>query len=140
MIKKSKVKKVKSVSEPWGDRKILYHKLEMENGDKIDIGKLTKQEVGSELSYNIIGDIGQQPFTKAKSVAPEGFKGNNFSGGFKQNPETQERITRWAGLGRAIDYLHGTQPTEEQLYQQAERFIDWVMEDKKPNENNEITF
>ena len=35
----SKIKEVVSVSEPYGKFNVLYHKLIMENEDKIDIGK-----------------------------------------------------------------------------------------------------
>ena len=33
MATTSKIKTINQVSEPWGDRKILYHQLEMENGN-----------------------------------------------------------------------------------------------------------
>ena len=69
-MKTSKIKEVVSVSEPYGQYKVLYHKLIMENGDKLDIGKTKKQEVGYELTYEFTGDLGQHEFTKAKSVNP----------------------------------------------------------------------
>jgi len=77
-MKTSKIKRIESVKE-WGEgeRKILYHNLEMENGDKINIGKKKPQEVGYELTYEIIGE--DQEYNKAKSVQKQegGFKGGN---------------------------------------------------------------
>ena len=43
-----------------------YHNLEMENGDKINIGKKKQQSVGWELTYEIV-DEGQE-YNKAKSA------------------------------------------------------------------------
>ena len=50
-MKTSKIKEVVNVGEPYGQYKVLYHKLIMENGDKLDIGKTKKQEGGYELTY-----------------------------------------------------------------------------------------
>ena len=121
----SKVKTVKSVSEPWGTNGILWHLLEMENGDKINIGKMKKQNVGDELTYVINGE--GHEYNKAKSVNPNNFN-SGTRGSFTDNSDKQKVINRWAGLGRAIDYLQGTKATEEQVYQQAQRFIDWATE------------
>ena len=122
-MKTSKIKEVKRVSEPYGKFNTLYHHLVMENGDKIDIGKVKKQEVGNELTYEITGDIGQHPFTKAKSVNPNW---NNNNNNFKENPQKQEKIDRWAALGRSIEYLKGAEASEEELFEVAEKFITWV--------------
>ena len=48
-MKKSKIKKVVSIKE-WKSQNgvIHYHNLEMENGDKINIGKKKEQEPGEE--------------------------------------------------------------------------------------------
>jgi hypothetical protein len=129
-MKTSKIKNVGNVKE-WNSGKgtIYYHNLEMENGDKINIGKMKQQQVGWELTYEIIEE-GQHEFNKAKAVAPDNFRANTSSS-FKSNDDRQKKIDRWAGLGRAIDYLHGTKPTEEQLYKQAEKFIDWVNDEPK---------
>ena len=70
-MKTSKVKTIQEVKE-WGegDRKTYYHNLEMDNGDKINIGKKARLEVGAELHYEIIGDE-QHEYRKAKTVNPE---------------------------------------------------------------------
>ena len=101
-MKTSKIKEVKRVSEPYGKFNTLYHHLVMENGDKIDIGKNKKQEVGMELTYEITGDVGQHQFTKAKSVNPNWQNNNN---NFRDNLKKQIKIERWAGLTRSMAWF-----------------------------------
>lgn len=69
-MKTSKIKRIESVKE-WGegDRRTLYHSVEMENGDKINIGKKKTMNMGDELNYEIV-DTGQE-YNKAKSVTPD---------------------------------------------------------------------
>lgn len=72
----SKVKRIEEIKE-WAGQKgtVYYHNLEMENGDKINIGKQKQLSVGDELTYEIT-EHGQQEYQKAKSVNPNnGFKG-----------------------------------------------------------------
>lgn len=71
-MKTSKIKTVQSVKEYAGQKgTIFYHNLEMENGDKINIGKQKPQTVGTELTYELTGgDDDQQQYKKAKSVQP----------------------------------------------------------------------
>lgn len=128
----SKVKSIKSVSEPWGANGILWHLLEMDNGDKINIGKMKKQEIGYELTYQITGE--GHEYNKAKPVNPNNFNSGS-RGSFTENPDKQKVINRWAGLGRAIDYFGDNQPADEVLFQKAQRFIDWATE--KPTTNYE---
>ncbi len=69
-----KTSKIKNVQDIVGDgvkwNGIYYHNLEMENGDKINIGKTKWQEIGWELNYEETGD-GQHEYNKAKAVNPE---------------------------------------------------------------------
>ena len=75
-MKTSKIKVIKDIKEYNGQHgTVFYHLLEMDNGDKINIGKKKKLQVGFELNYEIIGDIGQHEYTKAKTVNPEFKKG-----------------------------------------------------------------
>ena len=69
-MKTSNIKQVHNVSE-WKTPKneiVYYHNLEMDNGDKINIGFKEHKKVGKEIHYEIIGDVGQHEFTKAKSI------------------------------------------------------------------------
>lgn len=71
-MKTSRVKVVASVKD-WNSPNgvIKYHMVELENGDKINIGKKKELQVGDEITYEIIGDLGQHEYTKAKSVKKE---------------------------------------------------------------------
>ena len=81
-MKTSKIKLVKEVNPYINVHGITYyHLIEMENGDKINIGKKKKQLEGWELTYEILGDPGQQEYTKAKSVQKENLP-----------PEQQQKI------------------------------------------------
>ena len=132
-MKTSKIKEVKRVSEPYGKFNTLYHHLVMENGDKIDIGKNKKQEVGMELTYEITGDVGQHPFTKAKSVNPNWQNNNN---NFKDNSNRQESIIRQSTLKCAVEYLKGAEASLEEVFDAAEQMIAWV--NKKEINKSEI--
>ena len=65
----SKIKSI-DLAKDWGqgEKKTTYYNLTMENDDKINIGRKSKTEVGTELTYEIIGDLGQHEYTKAKRV------------------------------------------------------------------------
>ena len=88
-LKTSKIKEVKAAKEWQGKNGFVnyYHDLVMENGDKINLGKKTIQEVGTELSYRIVEGGSQQEFQKAKPANPdyEAKFGNN---GTSFDPQT----------------------------------------------------
>ena len=71
----SKIKLIKSTKEYKNEHGItIYHNLEMENGDKINIGKKKPLQIGWEIDYEIT-EHGQQEYQKAitpkKEFAPE---------------------------------------------------------------------
>lgn len=68
-IRTSKIKSIDSI-KTWESSKgtIYYHNLELENGDKINIGKKSECKIGWEITYSLTGkDDGQQEFKSAKS-------------------------------------------------------------------------
>lgn len=70
-MKTSKVKTIHSVKEYNSGRgTIYYHNLELENGDKINLGKKKQQQVGWNIYYEILDTDGQHEFAKSKAVAP----------------------------------------------------------------------
>jgi len=95
----SKIKNIHEVKEFTNDfGTTFYHNLEMENGDKINIGKKKKQLISWELTYEIIGDKKedgsyQQEFPKAKAVKPEG----NFS------PKKNDDYIKGIEVGHAVN-------------------------------------
>jgi len=130
-MKTSKIKTVVSIkphqTEKYGIT--FYHNLEMENGDKINIGKKKEQKVGWELTYEI-EEQGQHEYNKAKAVAPESFnKSNNYTPSNSSNDDRQLLIVRQSSLTRAIEFmqLNNTKCTEDELLNQAETFVQWVM-------------
>ena len=85
-IKTSKILSVDKVNEytnSYGTT--FYHNIQMENGDKINIGKKKTQQIGWEITYEIIGDqkedgTYQEIYPKAKSVQKDQFnKPNTYS-------------------------------------------------------------
>ncbi len=85
-IKTSKILSVDSVKEySTNNRIIYYHNLQMENGDKINIGKNKTQQIGWEITYEIIGDqkedgTYQEIYPKAKYAQKDQFnKSNTYS-------------------------------------------------------------
>ena len=130
-MKTSKIKTVVSI-KPHQTQKYgttFYHNLEMENGDKINIGKKKEQKIGWELTYEI-EEQGQHEYNKARAVAPESFnKSNNYTPSNSSNDDRQLLIVRQSSLTRAIEFmqLNNTKCTEDELLNQAETFVQWVM-------------
>jgi len=130
-MKTSKIKTVVSIkphqTEKYGTT--FYHNLEMENGDKINIGKKKEQKVGWELTYEIT-EQGQHEYNKARAVAPESFnKSNNYTPSNSSNDDRQLLIVRQSSITRAIEFmqLNNTKCTDDELLNQAETFVQWVM-------------
>ena len=79
---KSKVSKIESCKEWAGNNgTVYYHNLEMENGDKINIGKKKKLSIGEELEYEIVDQDGDSEYHKAKTPKPQ----SNYTGGGKSD-------------------------------------------------------
>ena len=142
-IKNSKIKQVHSVSEPYGQYNTLYHNLEMENGDKINIGKKSTQQKGWEVWYQITDTSGQQEFAKAKSVQkPEQTNGGGnayqTTQTFKQDPDKSRSIEMQVCLKEAVQHhsMHGFKFAEKddhimEVCTTAQTFYDQLF---KPNQ------
>ncbi len=126
-MKTSKIKTVVSI-KPHQTQKYgttFYHNLEMENGDKINIGKKKEQQVGWELTYEIT-EQGQQEYNKAKAVAPESFnKSNNYTPSNSSNDDRQLLIVKQSSIKAAVEF--DNQCTIEDMLKNAEIIKDWVM-------------
>ncbi len=64
----TRVVEIKGDGVQW--RGVYYHLLEMDNGDKINIGKKKHLTEGEQLSYEVL-EVGQQEYAKAKSWNPD---------------------------------------------------------------------
>jgi len=141
--KTSKIKEVVSAKEWNGANGFssIYHDLIMENGDKINLGKKTMQEVGTELSYKII-EGGQQEYQKSKPWNPD--YDNKFAGSKKttapsnngtmskedwenKNLKTSTNISRQSALKAAIDFCRNQDCPIEHVLEQATIFHHWQM-------------
>ena len=49
-------------------------------------------------------------------------------------------IVKQSSLKAAVDYCSGGNCSTTDILKVAQEFVDWVIEDKKPNENNEMPF
>jgi hypothetical protein len=125
-MKTSKIKTVVSIKphkNSYGET--FYHNLEMENGDKINIGKKKEQQVGWELTYEIT-EQGQQEYNKARAVAPESFnKSNNYTPSNSSNDDRQLLIVKQSSIKAAVEF--DNQCTIEDMLKNAEIIKDWVM-------------
>jgi hypothetical protein len=124
---KSKVKVIAECKDYTNDFGTThYHNLEMENGDKVNIGKKKKLAVGDELEYEFIGELGQHEYTKAKTPKPEQ---QSFPSGGKSD-SVQKYIIRQSSLTRAIEHLSHKdhdQMTKENITALADYYSNWVL-------------
>jgi hypothetical protein len=100
----SKIKRIESTNEWTGPNgTIIYHSLEMENGDKINIGKKKLQQIGWEVSYEITDT--SQEYNKAKGIMQEG---QSFTPQAKtpQNDKTSDQIL-WSVCLKEATALYG---------------------------------
>lgn len=130
-MKTSKVKAIARINE-WdgGNGTVFYHDAEMENGDKISIGKKSKLNEGDSIDYEIIGDLGQHEYTKAKSVIPQtnGYGGGSFKG--KKGGSNASFALSYA-KDIAVAYIgKDKQIDPDKVCQWAETFNNWLNENQ----------
>lgn len=136
-MKTSKVKTIistKDWSGPNGTN--IYHCLIMENGDKINIGKKKKLEVGTELTYELTGGADdQQEYKKAKSVQPQPMSGGAGSG-YKYEPKDTGVITMLSCISSACSAVQGSSKGADKAFimDMAKSFFDLAM--SKSNQND----
>lgn len=128
-IKTSKIKTVVSSRSHTGTNgTTIYHNLEMENGDKINIGKKKQQSVGWELTYEII-DEGQE-YNKAKSAQKVETPVQNNGSGFPapKNDYVQRLIVAQNCVTNAVNYHSIHNPVDDKdILKTAETFFNWVI-------------
>ena len=144
-MKTSKIKSVVNTKE-WSNngKTIIYHNLEMDNGDKINIGKVKVQQVGWELTYLILEE-GQQEFNKAKAVQKEQqayTQSKPTTNTTTKNVDVQDLIVKQSSLKAAVEFCN-KDCTIEHVIDNAEVFYNWVMTGEKPtakSSNNDMPF
>lgn len=126
-MKTAKVTKVVSVNE-WtgGNGTIFYCHCEMDNGDKIDIGKKKVVEVGQELDYEVVST--QHEYHKAKSVmkdqAPtQGTSSSQKKFGGNNNPSFALSYAKDYHTANGVD---NTQNPSATILATADAFLNWL--------------
>lgn len=121
IMTKSKVEKIVEV-KPWTGTNgtVLYHTLEMDNGDKINIGKKKELAIGEEITYEIT-DSGHE-YNKAKTVMENpSFGGKGKSDDYVKGIEVGHAINNAVNLicaGAELD-IKECKSTEEKIYESA---------------------
>ena len=138
MIKKSKVKKVQANGTWEGKFGLMYKfEVEFEDGNAGEYSSKTLDQnkfiEGQEMEYEFIDGN----FPKVKPVYQQQ---PSFGGGFKKDDNVQKMIVKQSSLKSAVDYCSKGNCSPADVIRVAQEFVDWVMEDKKPNENNEMPF
>ena len=142
MIKKSKVKSVQANGTWEGKFGMMYKfEVEFENEDFGEYSSKTQDQnkfvIGQEMEYEFID--GHFPKVKPVYQKPD-FASNGFSGGYKKDDNVQKMIVKQSSLKSAVDFCSGGNCSPSDVIKVAQEFVDWVMEDKKPDENNEMPF
>ena len=114
----SRVKQVVSISEA-DKHGNFWHKLQMDNGDKIEIGKRKYLKEGDAISYQITGD--QQEYNRAKPFYEKTpFKGEKT---FKADPVKQHSIEMQVCLKEAREWLEHRGYSSEEKKEQLDELI-----------------
>ena len=142
MIKKSKVKSVQANGTWEGKFGMMYKfEVEFENEDSGEYSSKTQDQtkfvIGQEMEYEFID--GHFPKVKPVYQKPD-FVNNGVSGSYKKDDNVQKMIVKQSSLKSAVDYCSGGNCSTSDVLKVAQEFVDWVMEDKKPDENNEMPF
>ena len=142
MIKTSTVKNVQANGTWEGKFGVMYKfEVEFENEDFGEYSSKTQDQnkfvIGQEMEYEFID--GHFPKVKPVYQKPD-FASNGFSGGYKKDDNVQKMIVKQSSLKSAVDFCSGGNCSPSDVIKVAQEFVDWVMEDKKPDENNEMPF
>ena len=142
MIKKSKVKSVQANGTWEGKFGMMYKfEVEFENEDFGEYSSKTQDQnkfvIGQEMEYEFID--GHFPKVKPVYQKPD-FVSNGVSGSYKKDDTVQKLIVKQSSLKAAVDYCSGGNCSTSDVLKVAQEFSDRVMENKNPNENNEMPF
>jgi hypothetical protein len=159
MIKKSTVKSVQANGTWEGQYGIMYKfEVEFENEDAGEYSSKTQDQTkfveGEEMEYEFIN--GKFPKVKPVYKKPDFVSDSSNNKPTKEYWEEREKknkeyyagrhdnkqlnICRQSSLKTAVDYCSGGNCSTSDILKVAQEFVDWVMEDKMPDENNEMPF
>lgn len=126
-MKTSKVKFIAECKEYTNDYgTTYYHNIEMENGDKLNIGKKKPLEIGNLLNYEFVGDLGQHEYTKAKTVNPEYQQKQQKNADYVKGIEVGHAVNNAVNLmaaGVELDVNIKSGTNEEKIYEYAKKIM-----------------
>lgn len=134
-IKTSKIKEVVSTKDYKNNYGVtIYHKLVMENGDKIEIGKKSIQKVGWELTYEITDPLFE--YNKAQSsqkqeLAQVNGVAKTYITNSNDNDLKQRMIIAQSSLSSAVEFYKGQTLDVADTLACAKKFYDWVINTSK---------
>jgi hypothetical protein len=141
MIKTSKVKKVQANGTWEGKFGMMYKfEVEFEDGNAGEYSSKSQDQdkfiEGQEMEYEFID--GNFPKIKPVYHKPD-FVSGSSNGVYKKDDTVQKLIVKQSSLKAAVDFCDDTSSLKD-VIKVAQEFVDWVMEDKKPDENNDLPF
>ena len=129
-MKTAKITKVvgkKDFTNSYGTT--IYHQLQMDNGDKIEIGKKKELKEGWELTYEVTDDGFE--YHKAKSVQPMLQTTTTTNQTTQSNPSglnVQNLIVAQSSLSSAVAFMENRTPSDsDDVLEVAEKFYKWVL-------------
>ena len=142
MTKKSTVKSVQANGTWEGKFGMMYKfEVEFEDGNAGEYSSKTQDQtkfvIGQEMEYEFID--GKFPKVKPVYQKPD-FVSGSSNGVYKKDDTVQKMIVKQSSLKSAVDYCSKGNCSPSDVIKVAQEFVDWVMEDKKPDENNEMPF
>ena len=124
MIKTATITQIDGV-KPWEGNSgtVYYHNLQLDNGDKINIGKKQEVKVGWDITYSLT-NTEVDGYIKAKSERPT--EASNYA-----KPETPEEkttsIIKQTCIKAACTAVAGKQVSTDVIIQMAGHFEDWIL-------------
>mgnify|MGYP003141801973 FL=1 len=113
--------------------------VELENGDMGKIYKKSREagiDVGQELEYTMNEKGTIKIVTEyQKNLAAGSVSSNGVTNTYKKDDNVQQLIVKQSSLKAAVDFCDDTS-TVKDVIKVAQEFVDWVMDNKVPIENN----
>ena len=125
METKAKIVKIDSVTpKEFNGKTTYYHKLVMDNDEKLDFGRNKELAVGEEITYTLTGEE-YNGYQKAKGVY------NSTAGGSKWVKEAYEEKIAGLSLSYAKDFAIAKDLDGKKTLEIADVFYNWLLKKKQ---------
>jgi len=137
-MKTDKVKRVTANGTWEGKFGMMYKfEVEFENGDCGEYSSKSQEQTKFVEGQNADYEFTSGKFPKVKPFyAPPQSNGQSFN--YKKDDNVQHLIVRQSSLKAAVDYCRGSNCSPEEVCENAQLFVEWVM-GKKMDIINETT-